>query len=150
MFVVNVHFSEDTSNMSELRIKAIKENLDEVLMFIDGELEKLDCSMKVQMQIDLSVEEIFINIASYAYFPDTGMAFISFESENGGSTVLISFTDTGVPYNPLEKEDPDITLTSEERQVGGLGIFLVKKNMDEVYYKYENGNNVLTMKKKIK
>ncbi|MBR6147322.1 MAG: ATP-binding protein [Lachnospiraceae bacterium] len=136
--------------MSELRIKAIKENLDEVLMFIDGELEKLDCSMKVQMQIDLSVEEIFINIASYAYFPDTGMAFISFESENGGSTVLISFTDTGVPYNPLEKEDPDITLTSEERQVGGLGIFLVKKNMDEVYYKYENGNNVLTMKKKIK
>jgi len=136
--------------MSELRIEATKENLDDVLMFIDEELEKLDCSMKIQMQIDLSVEEIFINIASYAYFPDTGMAFISFESENGGSTVLISFTDTGVPYNPLEKEDPDITLTSEERQVGGLGIFLVKKNMDEVYYKYENGNNVLTMKKKIK
>lgn len=136
--------------MSELRIKAIKENLDDVLMFIDGELEKLDCSMKVQMQIDLSVEEIFINIASYAYFPDTGMAFISFESENGGSTIVISFTDTGVPYNPLEKDDPDITLTSEERQVGGLGIFLVKKNMDEVYYKYENGNNVLTMKKEIK
>jgi len=136
--------------MSELRIEATKENLDDVLMFIDGELEKLDCSMKIQMQIDLSVEEIFINIASYAYYPDTGMAFISFESENGGSTVLISFTDTGVPYNPLEKEDPDITLTSEERQVGGLGIFLVKKNMDEVYYKYENGNNVLTMKKKIK
>ena len=136
--------------MSELRIKAIKENLDDVLMFIDGELEKLDCSMKVQMQIDLSVEEIFINIASYAYFPDTGMAFISFESENGGSTIVISFTDTGVPYNPLEKDDPDITLTSEERQVGGLGIFLVKKNLDEVYYKYENGNNVLTMKKEIK
>ena len=136
--------------MSELRIEATKENLDDVLMFIDEDLEKLDCSMKIQMQIDLSVEEIFINIASYAYYPDTGMAFISFESENGGSTVLISFTDTGVPYNPLEKEDPDITLTSEERQVGGLGIFLVKKNMDEVYYKYENGNNVLTMKKKIK
>ena len=136
--------------MSELRIEATKENLDDVLMFIDEELEKLDCSMKIQMQIDLSVEEIFINIASYAYYPDTGMAFISFESENGGSTVIISFTDTGVPYNPLEKEDPDITLTSEERQVGGLGIFLVKKNMDEVYYKYENGNNVLTMKKKIK
>lgn len=136
--------------MSELRIEATKENLDDVLMFIDEELEKLDCSMKIQMQIDLSVEEIFINIASYAYYPDTGMAFISFESENGGSTVLISFTDAGVPYNPLEKEDPDITLTSEERQVGGLGIFLVKKNMDEVYYKYENGNNVLTMKKKIK
>ncbi len=136
--------------MSELRIEATKENLDDVLMFIDEELEKLDCSMKIQMQIDLSVEEIFINIASYAYYPDTGMAFISFESENDGSIVLISFTDTGVPYNPLEKEDPDITLTSEERQVGGLGIFLVKKNMDEVYYKYENGNNVLTMKKKIK
>jgi len=136
--------------MSELRIEATKENLDDVLMFIDEELEKLDCSMKIQMQIDLSVEEIFINIASYAYFPDTGMAFISFESENGGSTIVISFTDTGVPYNPLEKDDPDITLTSEERQVGGLGIFLVKKNMDEVYYKYENGNNVLTMKKKIK
>ena len=136
--------------MSELRIEATKENLDDVLMFIDEELEKLDCSMKIQMQIDLSVEEIFINIASYAYYPDTGMAFISFESENDGSIVLISFTDTGVPYNPLEKEDPDITLASEERQVGGLGIFLVKKNMDEVYYKYENGNNVLTMKKKIK
>ena len=136
--------------MSELKIEALKENLDDVLLFIDEELEKLDCPMKIQMQIDLSVEEIFINIASYAYFPDTGMAYIVFESENDGSSILISFTDNGVPYNPLEKEDPDITLTSEERQVGGLGIFLVKKNMDEVDYKYENKSNVLTMKKKIK
>ena len=136
--------------MSELRISATKENLNDVLMFIDNELEKLDCSMKIQMQIDLSIEEIFINIASYAYYPETGNVFINFESENDGSTVLISFTDNGVPYDPLEKDDPDITLTSEERQVGGLGIFLVKKNMDEVNYKYENGNNILTLKKKIR
>ena len=136
--------------MSELKIEALKENLDDVLLFIDEELEKLDCPMKIQMQIDLSVEEIFINIASYAYYPNIGMTYIVFESENNGDTILISFTDNGVPYNPLEKEDPDITLTSEERQVGGLGIFLVKKNMDEVDYKYENKSNVLTMKKKIK
>ena len=135
--------------MSKIQIEAIKDNLDDVLVFIDSELEKIDCPMKIQMQIDLSVEEIFINIASYAYYPETGMAYIGFESENDGSSILISFTDEGIPYNPLKKEDPDITLTSDERQVGGLGIFLVKKNMDEVYYKYEDGKNVLTMKKKI-
>lgn len=136
--------------MSKIQIEAIKDNLDDVLVFIDSELEKIDCPMKIQMQIDLSVEEIFINIASYAYYPETGMAYIGFESENDGSSILISFTDEGIPYNPLKKEDPDITLTSDERQVGGLGIFLVKKNMDEVYYKYEDGKNVLTMKKKIR
>ena len=136
--------------MSKIQIEAIKDNLDDVLVFIDSELEKIDCPMKIQMQIDLSVEEIFINIASYAYYPKTGMDYIEFESENDGSSILISFTDEGIPYNPLKKEDPDITLTSDERQVGGLGIFLVKKNMDEVYYKYEDGKNVLTMKKKIR
>ena len=135
--------------MSELTIEAKTEKLDEVLAFVDGELEKLDCPMKVQMQLDVAVEELFVNIASYAYAPGEGMATIRFESEDGGGTAAITFIDEGVPYNPLEKPDPDTTLKAEERQIGGLGIYMVKKSMDETEYKYRDGKNIFTIKKKI-
>ena len=122
--------------MKELFIEAINDNLDQVLAFVDEQLEENDCPMKVQMQIDLAVEEIFVNIANYAYDPETGPA-----------TVRVDVVDNGVPYDPLAKADPDITLSAEERQIGGLGIFLVKKNMDDVKYEYVNGSNILTLKK---
>lgn len=133
--------------MKELEIAAITDNLDEVLAFVDGQLEAADCSVKIQMQIDLAVEEIFVNIASYAYQPETGPATVRVEVKPDGSAVIITFIDHGVPYDPLAKEDPDVTLSTEDRAIGGLGIFLVKKNMDDIRYEYKNGSNILTIVK---
>lgn len=131
---------------SKLEISALVDNLQEVLSFIDGHLEEMGASMKAQMQIDMAVEEIFVNIAHYAYGPDTGMATILVERSEGNK-VSITFIDCGTPYNPLEKQDPDVTLSVEERSVGGLGIFMVKKFMDDMQYEYMDGQNILTITK---
>ena len=130
-----------------LKIDAINDNLGKVNAFVDGVLEENDCSLRTQMQVDLVVEEVFVNIARYAYGDEIGEAEISADIEDGVLTLV--FRDSGVPYNPLEKDDPDITLSADEREIGGLGIFLVKKNMDEVSYDYVDGHNVFTMKKRI-
>ena len=135
--------------MKKLTIEAKIDNLDEVLAFVDGELEAAGCSLKTQMQIDVAVEEIFVNIAHYAYAPDTGKAVIGVEVIGEPPCARITFSDSGMPYNPLEKEDPDVTLSAEERMIGGLGIFMVKKSMDSMDYEYRNGQNLLTMTKKL-
>lgn len=133
--------------MSEMTIEARTDKLDEVLAFVDKRLEALDCPVKVQMQIDVAVEEIFVNIASYAYEHGEGKATVIFREEDGGKAVYVTFMDEGIPYNPLEKPDPDITLKAEDRQIGGLGIFMVKKSMDRVDYEYRDGKNCLTIGK---
>ena len=133
--------------MRELTIDAKIDKLDEVLGFVDGLLEEADCPIKTQMQIDVAVEELFVNIASYAYTPGEGTATIRVEREPGA--VQITFIDSGVPYDPLAKADPDVTLSAEERGIGGLGIYMVKKSMDEMAYEYKDGHNVLTIKKGI-
>lgn len=135
--------------MKELDIEARVDNLERVLEFVDGELEALDCSMKAQTQIDVAVEEIFVNIANYAYKDGIGKARICIEPDKENLSVTITFTDQGIPYNPLERDDPDVTLSAEERQIGGLGIYMVKKSMDEVAYCYENESNVFSIKKKL-
>jgi anti-sigma regulatory factor (Ser/Thr protein kinase) len=135
--------------VSELTLEAKVENLDEVLAFVDKILEELDCSPKTQMQIDVSVEELFVNIANYAYAPGTGPATIRVTKQNDPKGVAITFIDSGVPYNPVAKEDPDITLSAEERQIGGLGIYMAKKSMDSIEYEYTDGQNMLTIKKAI-
>ena len=135
--------------MERLEVQATKENLLEVSAFVEGYLEKLDCPMKTMMQISVAVEEIYINIASYAYGDSTGMAEILIDHDQALNSVSITFKDSGVPYDPLAKEDPDITLSAEERAIGGLGIFMVKKSMDDMKYKYEDGKNVLTIVKKL-
>lgn len=135
--------------MKELDITALNENLPQVLEFVEGELEALNCSMKVITQIDIAVEEIFVNIASYAYNPEIGPATIRVEIAEEPIAVIISFIDKGVPYDPLAKPDPDVNLPLMERQIGGLGIFMVKKTMDDVSYEYKNGQNILTIKKKL-
>ncbi len=133
--------------MKELMIEAKTENLDAVLDFISAELEAVSCPMKLQMQIAIAVEEIFVNIAHYAYNPETGGAVIRVAVD--GAAVQIEFEDMGRPFNPLENETPDITLSADEREVGGLGIFMVKKMMDTVEYRHENGKNILAVKKTI-
>jgi len=135
--------------MKELTIEAKVENLPDVLAFVDEQLEAHNCPMREQMQLDVAVEELFVNIASYAYNPEVGPATILVQTEGDPLSVIITFVDHGVPYDPLAKEDPDITLSADERQIGGLGIFMVKKSMDEVVYRYEDGKNILSIKKQI-
>ena len=139
----------ERKNMKELTIEAEIENLDKVIGFVDEQLEALECPMKAQMQIDVAVEEIFVNIASYAYVPGKGSATICVAWEEDPKTVSITFIDRGVPYDPLKKEDPDVSLPAAERAIGGLGIFMVKKSMDEMTYEYRDGQNVLCIRKRL-
>lgn len=135
--------------MDKLTVEAKTENLEEVLGFVDRHLETMDCSPKVSVQIDVAVEELFVNIAHYAYSPGTGSATIGVEILKDPAAIAITFTDRGKPFDPLAKEDPDITLSAEERQIGGLGIYMVKKSMDEVVYEYKDGQNILRIKKNL-
>ncbi len=135
--------------MDVLKIEAVLDNLDEVLAFVDQRLEENDCPMKVQTQIDIAVEEIFVNIASYAYSPEKGNAEIGVEVSDDPLEVTIRFADSGIPYDPLAKEDPDITLPAEERPIGGLGIYMVKKSMDNVEYEHKDGQNIFIIRKKL-
>lgn len=135
--------------MKELDIVAKTENLDVVTDFVNEQLEAAGCPMKILMQIDLAVEEIFVNIANYAYSPQEGPATVRVQTDSEKSTVDITFIDHGVPYDPLAKQDPDVTLSAEQRAIGGLGIFMVKKSMDDVTYEYRDGHNILTIKKGI-
>ena len=135
--------------MHELNISATVENLDVVMGFVEEHLEEYGCPMKAQMQVALAVEEIYVNIAHYAYNPDVGPATIRVEVHEEPLEVVITFMDKGKPYDPLAKEDPDITLSIEERDIGGLGIFLVKQTMDDVHYEYSDGSNILTIIKKL-
>lgn len=135
--------------MKELTIAASVEHIETVTAFVDEQLEELHCPMKAQMQIDIAIDELFGNIAHYAYNPHVGPATVRVEVVEEPLAVIITFIDQGVPYDPLAKEDPDVTLSAEERGVGGLGIYMVKKSMDDVSYEYRDGKNILTIKKNI-
>lgn len=135
--------------MAEITLQAKVENIRQVVAFVEEELEAMGCAMKAQMQLSIAVDELFTNIACYAYAPGSGMATVRVEAISDGQQARITFIDQGVPYNPLKKEDPDITLSAEERPIGGLGVFMVKKTMDEMDYRFENGNNILTIVKTI-
>ena len=136
--------------MKEITLNAVIENIEAVTDCVNVELERLGCPVKAQFQIDVAIDELFGNIAHYAYSPETGKATVRVEVEDEPLSVIISFIDNGRPFNPLEKVDPDTTLSLEDRKEGGLGIFLVKKSMDMVEYKYENGNNILIIKKNLR
>ena len=131
--------------MKELQLDALTENLDRVLEFIEEQLEQYDCPNKTVIQIKIAVEELFVNIAHYAYGEETGYAIIQTETEAG--KIKITLIDGGMHDNPLEKKDPDVTLSAEERQIGGLGIYMVKKSMDSVEYEYVDEKNCLTITK---
>jgi len=135
--------------MKEMTINATVESIPAVTAFVDEQLEALDCPMKAQMQIDIAIDELFSNIAYYAYNPDVGPATVRVEVVEDPMAVVITFIDNGVPYDPLRAEDPDTTLSAEERKLGGLGIYMVKKSMDEVVYEYRDGQNILKIKKRI-
>ena len=133
--------------MDKIKIEATLENLDIVSEMVDRVLEENDCPVKVQMQIDVAVEEIYVNIAHYAYDPGTGDASVSIEVLEDPKRAVITFVDSGKPFDPLKKPDPDITLGAEERQIGGLGIYMVKKSMDDTKYSRDDGQNIFTITK---
>ena len=133
--------------MKELTIAAKIENIETVTNFVNEQLEALDCPMKAQMQIDIAIDELFGNIAHYAYNPEIGQATVRVEVVEDPLSVVITFIDNGVPYDPLAKADPNTTLSAEEREIGGLGIYMVKKSMDDITYEYKDGQNLLTLKK---
>ena len=135
--------------MRELTVDATIENIEKVTDFVNEELEKLDCPMKAQIQIDVAIDELFGNIAHYAYNPNVGTATIRMEVVQDPMAVVLTFIDHGIPYDPLAKEDPDIKLSAEERKIGGLGIYMVKKSMDEITYEYKAGQNILRIKKNL-
>ena len=136
--------------MEIITVPAEAAALETVNAFIQEKLESINCSKRAKMQMMLAVEEIFVNISSYAYHPEVGLAEVGVDIDGDPPTVTIRFLDQGRPFNPLEKPDADITLSAQEREIGGLGILLVKKIMDQVDYAYENGRNILTIKKEIK
>ncbi len=133
--------------MKELTVPATLEKLEAVQAFIEAELEANDCPMKVMMQISIAVEEIYVNIAHYAYHPEIGEATVRCQVGGNPLHVTIQFLDSGKPFDPLAKPDADTTLSAEERSIGGLGILMVKKSMDDVDYTYEDGKNILTIRK---
>ncbi len=134
--------------MKTITVPALTEQLDTVLAFVQTELDQINCPMKICNQIAIAVEEIFVNIAHYAYRPDVGDATIRCQVNTAGKTeIIIEFLDSGKPYDPLKNADPDTTLSAEERDIGGLGIFMVKRLMDDVKYEYKDGKNILTIQK---
>lgn len=135
--------------MHELTLLATVENLPQVMAFLEQHLEEADCPLKVQMQITVAAEEIFVNIASYAYAPEQGEATVRLEITGEPSAVSVTFIDRGVPFDPLARPDPDISLSADDRGIGGLGIYMTKKTMDDVRYEYLDGQNVLTLVKYI-
>lgn len=135
--------------MAELTVSAKPENLDMVFEFIHQQLRKCQCGMELQCQVDLIVEEIYVNIAHYAYHPSDGDATIRCSVEGEPLQVIIAFLDSGQPYNPLEKQDPDITLDAQRRNIGGLGIYMVKNLVDDIQYEFRDGKNILTIQKRV-
>ena len=148
MLVFDYKKKEDAA-MKEKIFSANKDALPEVMAFTEECLESFECPMKSSMAICVAVEEIFVNIASYAYGEGTGEATLSFGFDENERLMTLIVSDEGIPFNPLERDEPDITLSVAERDIGGLGIFITKKTMDSVTYKNENGKNILTMIKKI-
>ncbi len=133
--------------IKEMSIDATLENIEKVTDFVNEQLEAYNCPPKALVQIDVAIDELFGNIAYYAYDPDVGPATVRVEVVEEPLSVIIVFIDNGVPFNPLKSAEPDMNLTAEERELGGLGIYIVKKSMDEITYEYKDGQNILRIKK---
>ena len=136
-------------HMTNKTFPAKTESLSDVLGFVEETLESFECPMKIQTAICVAIEEVFVNIAHYAYPDGEGDMSLHIGFDEESREVTFRMTDKGIPFDPLTKPEPDITLSAEEREIGGLGIFIAKKTMDSLDYAYKNEENVLTMIKKI-
>ena len=136
--------------MAEIQVPAALERLDEVQMFFLDQIEVHTCPERTRAILDVGVEEIFVNIARYAYPPgQTGQVRVGCQVDPDPLRVTLVFADRGVPFDPLAKRDADITLSADDRPIGGLGILMVKRFMTRMTYAYEEGQNVLTLVKEL-
>ena len=149
MLMFDYKTKEGGALMASHTFPAKTEALSDILGFAEETLEEYGCPMKFQMAVCVAIEEVFVKAAQYAYGGGEGDVTLSISMDEDSRTVTFRLTDRGVPFNPLLKPDPDITLAADEREIGGLGIFITKKTMDTISYAYENGENILTMVKKI-
>jgi anti-sigma regulatory factor (Ser/Thr protein kinase) len=135
--------------MSEMILDSKRELLDDVLLWMDEMIEKYDCPRRTFVQLHVCVEELYVNICNYAYDGNIGKVKLiaDVKTDTGKPVFEMTFIDQGKPFNLLEHPDPDITLSGEERNIGGLGIYMVKKRMDEVLYEYKDSSNIVTIKK---
>lgn len=131
--------------MLNVTLKAQTDELDKLMALLETQLEAVDCPMRVIMQFQVAAEEAFVNVAHYAYDSGDGKVEVSFDVQEHAASLTLA--DSGKPYNPLVRMDPDITMNAEDRPIGGLGVYLIRKNMDDVTYAYRDGKNVLTMVK---
>ena len=125
------------------------EALSDVLGFVEQMLDSFECPIKIQVALCVAIEEVFVNIAHYAYGEGEGNMSLGIGFDEESRAITFRMTDKGIPFDPLKKPDPDISLSADEREIGGLGIFITKKTMDSLTYTYENNENILTMIKKI-
>ena len=149
MLMFDYKVKKGGEHMTKNTFPAKTESLNEVLRFVEETLEGFECPMKIQTAICVAIEEVFVNVAHYAYPESVGDMTLHIGFDEVSRTITFRMTDKGIPFDPLKKPDPDITLSAEDREIGGLGIFIAKKTMDSLSYSYENGENVLTMIKKI-
>ncbi len=133
--------------MKKIKLPAEIERIEEATEFVSEILDSTGCPEKIKMQMSIALDELMSNVARYAYAPETGEITLIVDVLEKPKRMVLTLTDSGKPYNPLEKEDPDITLSASERQIGGLGIFIVKKYMDDMTYEYKDGQNVVTITK---
>ena len=136
--------------MKEWTAKAETGSIAVITQDVDRELDALGCSPEARRKINVALDELLSNIAYYAYAPESGEVTVQIRFDEADGTVFLTFIDNGVPYNPLEEPDPDITLAAEKRPVGRLGILMAKKKMDGMEYRRENNRNILTVRKRIR
>jgi anti-sigma regulatory factor (Ser/Thr protein kinase) len=133
----------------KLNIQAVVENMPKVQAFVEGALLLTGVCERALLNIQLVVEEVFVNIASYAYTDAAGEAEVTVKVSDDGGYAELSFSDSGIPFDPLSVPAPDITLPSEKRKIGGLGIFLLREMAEDVRYRNEDGRNILSFKMKL-
>lgn len=138
---------DQTMNSHTFILEAVPENFAAAQEQVRAFLAPCSCSMRTLLELDMLVEEIFINIASYAYPDKRGTAAIDLALNDKKDAITITFRDSGIPYNPLKKPSPDLSSPASARQIGGLGIFLVQKYADQLSYVYEDGENRLSLRK---
>lgn len=139
----------DKKIKSELILEASLDKLEDAFAFFNQALEEAGIKEDIQFKIQIAVEEIFVNIASYAYPKASGNAKLTFQIEENPKRIIMEFYDKGIPYNPLEKPDPNVNEDVMERTIGGLGIYMVKESMDDMQYKYEDDQNILILVKNL-
>ena len=142
--------SNENNNYEEIILEAKAESILEVQSFVGKKLDSINCAKKERMQIDVAIDELFGNIANYAYDGKEGKVIVGAAADPETQIIIITFKDEGLKFNPLETKSPDVTLAARKRKIGGLGIFVVRNTMDDMTYEYKDGQNILTIKKCVK